>query len=347
MNNMNYDQDLINELKKTFQEEAKEHLALLNQALLKLERIPPGDDYDNLLQDAFRSAHSLKGAARTVQEELVQSIAHQMEDILKAVRDGQTKLTPDICDVLYDALDGIGLILKQEDFDTTKLMSALHVFSNNNNDNAIPRPDHNIETADNLEAAHTEYKPAHTSDESIRVALSKLDSLMAEVSELMVSQRTNEHHAHLIRSLRKRSENLSRQWQNVRTRMQRLNQKDDSVQTLLTAMMTYHEVIDAMLTDVEELDNVFHRDVLRLNMVTNRIQEDMRRVRMIPFATQSAFLQRIVRDIAREEKKQINLTIQGMDAELDKKVLELLKDPLMHLLRNAVGHGIESPTERV
>ncbi len=87
-------------------------------------------------------------------------------------------------------------------------------------------------------------------------------------------------------------------------------------------------------------------DTMRLSLIIDELQEEIKRVRMLPLATITPTFGRMVRDLARAQGKQITLTIVGGETELDKRVLEQIKDPLIHLLRNAVDHGIESPAER-
>jgi two-component system chemotaxis sensor kinase CheA len=87
-------------------------------------------------------------------------------------------------------------------------------------------------------------------------------------------------------------------------------------------------------------------DTLRMSLIIDELQEEIKRVRMLPLRTITTTFGRMVRDLAREQGKQINLTILGGETELDKRVLEQIKDPLIHLLRNAVDHGLEKPEFR-
>ncbi|MFC1975551.1 chemotaxis protein CheW, partial [Chloroflexota bacterium] len=87
-------------------------------------------------------------------------------------------------------------------------------------------------------------------------------------------------------------------------------------------------------------------DTMRLSLIINELQEEIKRVRMLPLSTITTTFGRMVRDLAREQNKQVTLTIEGGETELDKRVLEQIKDPLIHLLRNAVDHGMETPAER-
>src|SRR5690606_13538940 len=105
------DNDLLQELLNTFRAEAADHLQAINQSLLKLERAPEESLRAKILQDAFRAAHSLKGAARAVSQLEVEALAHTMESVFQQARDSGLVLSADICDVLYDGLDAIDKLI--------------------------------------------------------------------------------------------------------------------------------------------------------------------------------------------------------------------------------------------
>src|SRR3954467_1626988 len=96
---------LLEALLQTFATEADDHLQTLNQALLKMERAPEPAQCQELLQEAFRAAHSLKGAARAVSASEVEGLASALENVLQQARSDALTLTPAVCDVLYDTLD--------------------------------------------------------------------------------------------------------------------------------------------------------------------------------------------------------------------------------------------------
>lgn len=99
-------------------------------------------------------------------------------------------------------------------------------------------------------------------------------------------------------------------------------------------------------TQANTLYRQLANDTMRVSLVIDELQEEIKRVRMLPLQTITTTFARMVRDLAREQGKQINLTILGSETELDKRVLEQIKDPLIHLLRNAVDHGLEKPDFR-
>jgi len=329
------DQDLMRELLNAFQAEAPEHVQALNQALLQLERRQEGKQHTAFLQEAFRAAHSLKGAARAVGFASIEKLAHSIEEVLRQARDNGLHLDPATCDILYRAFDMTQKLLDGENVEIEPVIAQL--ISINGQSSAAP-----------TEPVETEM-PAPTvsieGEETIRVAVSKLDVLMAQTGELLTARISAEQRLSETRAVRKQLNQFTRLWREVKTLATRSVQ-DDS-QHMLDTFQYFEEQLHQVSRAVNHLDTDINRDSLRLGVVSGRLQSEMRRVRMVPFQTFEPFFLRVVRDAARQEDKQVELTIIGGEVELDKKVLEALKDPFLHVLRNAVSHGIESANERV
>ena len=119
---------LIKRLMKTFLEELEEHVGALNRDLLALEKDPSGQERAERLKTLFRTAHSLKGAARSVNVTLIESACHRLEEILAAARDGKARLGPDLFAVLFaaaDALEEAGMRLREQQDLTGAPLAAL------------------------------------------------------------------------------------------------------------------------------------------------------------------------------------------------------------------------------
>src|ERR1019366_8962139 len=97
---------------------------------------------------------------------------------------------------------------------------------------------------------------------------------------------------------------------------------------------------------LERLSASMRGDSRLLDQVTRPLDEEVRRVRMLPFSDACAGLDRMVRDLAQAKDKEVDLVIEGGSVEMDRSILEGLKDPLRHLVRNAIDHGAELPAER-
>src|SRR5215212_8758352 len=107
------DTDIIAQVLAAFREEQAEHRQAAGEILLELEREPDHPQRHSLLDRLFREAHSLKGGARAAGQLEIEQIAHRIEDIFSAIRQGRRQITPDLCDLIYAALDAIGVLMNQ------------------------------------------------------------------------------------------------------------------------------------------------------------------------------------------------------------------------------------------
>ncbi len=369
------DDDLLRDLLPTFRAEAADHLQAMNQALLRLERQPPDAERQELLRTAFRAAHSLKGAARAVSLNEIEALAHAMESVLQSARDANAVLKPDTCDVLYDALDAMQHLLEGKESDLNALHARLAAAGGEQPaPQAEPAPKKAArpaakpaspkaeapqspggpqpsggpqpESGPQAEAgAQADSGPAFAPGaETIRVAVDKLDTLMAQAGELVISRISAGQRVADTQALRNRVAQAMRTWRELRVLQSQI--KGDVARHLNDLLNQHYEQLQTLSRELDSLDRAFNTDTTRLGMVASQLQDEVRRVRMVPFQTIVLGLERAVRDAAHAEGKEVDLIVRGADVELDKKVLEMLKDPLLHLLRNAVGHGIETPDAR-
>jgi two-component system chemotaxis sensor kinase CheA len=216
------------------------------------------------------------------------------------------------------------------------------------------------------ESAGTQPAPVQppTTDETIRVSVSKLDALMAQLSELLV---TKIHAQQRLSQMRQAQEFMAvwqKEWVNVRSAHSRLTRHGISdgiseedhwtsatqpkeLENLLDYVRTSQERMREMNALVNTLFREYNSDTRQMALVIDRLEDEIKRVRMLPLNTITGTFARMVRDLAQTYGKQAVLEITGSEVELDKRVLEQIKDPLIHLLRNALDHGIETPEKRL
>src|SRR5258708_21067757 len=192
---MSNDQELL----VLYAVEAREHLGTLNEALLRLEMLPanveviPGkpNERKRQIEALGRAAHSLKGASRAVGVAPVEKLAHRMESIFDAVQSGRMELEPDMADVLYDALDTIQSVLDGgDDMDVETVLSSLDNLLNLQSASvpvmAVSPPPSpaadNIRQTASLALIEPGRQPLPAPEETIRVAVPRLDPLMADSS---------------------------------------------------------------------------------------------------------------------------------------------------------------------
>lgn len=362
---------LMKELVQMFAVEAADHLQTLNQTLLALEKQPDSSQKQDYLNAAFRAAHSLKGSARAVELAEIERIAHEAETVLSAARGGTLEFAPETVDILLQAVDTIQNLVNGQTVSSEQLQEIVkHLKAAGENKSkpqaVIPAAPMPVTPPVEAPPPVTETKPAPPKkssvkptslstggvEETIRVSVEKLDDLMAQAGELIVSKiSADERHRELrdLRALMGRWEKVWTETSDLQRRLDRLSREDEKKQEwseVLQFLTMSHRYFTESADKIRALDKAMNADNMRLTLVSGAIQEEIRRVRMLPFETHVSTMQRVVRDVARQVGKNVELVIQGADVELDKKVLELLKDPLVHLLRNSVDHGIETPDER-
>jgi two-component system chemotaxis sensor kinase CheA len=394
---------LLKRLMATFLEELEEHVGALNRELLALEKEADPARRAELLQTLFRSAHSLKGAARSVNVGLIESACHQMEDILSEARDGGTALAPEVFSLLFataDAIEEAGMRLReQQDLSGAPLAAMLPRLEaaaagqvpvirgeeSGGKDNSSHsfhagltlRRIHESETNDTNEMNETNPPPApgpsphYTGARgepgpdsqlagSVRVASEKLDAFLARAGELLVARQRVQSRAEDVIALRESVGRWAKEWRRVEKGLRKWLDKDSRdggeaagrgpngrpSQSAAAVLGRTGERLRQLEKDLDRLYDNMARDRRQLKHAAEGLDGELRRVRMLPFAGACQGLDRMVRDLAQSGGKEVELVVEGGEVELDRSVLEGLKDPLRHLIRNAVDHGAESADER-
>lgn len=189
--------------------------------------------------------------------------------------------------------------------------------------------------------------------ETIRVPTRNLDALMTEAGELTVTKIRLAHRLTEIEEITKIWEEWSRDIFKNRFIVDDLNNKNKGEFQIgaIAELQSYHRRLEEGLENfgvlVNGLRNSLLEDTARLDLITDELEEGIRTLRLLPLSTIFNLFPRMVRDLARQEGKEIELIIEGGETKADKRILEEMKDPLMHMIRNAVDHGIETPEERL
>lgn len=198
-------------------------------------------------------------------------------------------------------------------------------------------------------------------DETIRVSVSKLDSLMDQLNELLVTKIRAEQRLTQVRQAQNFVARWQKDWLKVRGGYGRLSRQkvlEDAAPGLVHAgqrkefdrlleyVQTSQENLKELNALLNSLTREYHSDTMQMSLVIDRLEEEVKRVRMLPFKSIAAPFGRMVRDLAQASGKEAALELVGGEVEMDKRVLEQVKDPIIHLLRNAIDHGIENPAQR-
>jgi two-component system chemotaxis sensor kinase CheA len=196
-----------------------------------------------------------------------------------------------------------------------------------------------------------------SSVETIRIDAAKLDALMAQLSELHITRIRAEQRLAQVQHAQDAMGDWQKEWLAVRETYGRLNRRaarrtaedhlSRDTDRLLSYLTASQEHLRDMVALINDMGREYSNDTMQLSLAVDALEDEIKRARMLSLNTITATFGRMVRDLAHSAGKEAALTIIGGDVELDKRVLEQIKDPLIHLLRNAIDHGMETPDVRV
>ena len=335
------------EMKNLYQAESEEKLKNLEKQLAKLEI---NSDDKEALDTAFREAHSMKGSARMLKLQPIESMTHQFESSLDQIRKKEIPLTPQGIQVFYETLDVIQSLVnealtgKPANVNLTLCLNKL----------MLKIPSSSQETKEPQEEEKKITTEEHSlSISTVRIDVEQINQLMNLAADLMVTRnrmiRFFERIENLLEVWEEQSQGDQSPYYSGRQRellslhlkekkgLQSNNQQN--INPLFKAFKERGENLNKIRNDAYE-------DVNKLELITSSIGDQIRKLSLIPLSKLFDFFPRSVRELGRVEGKEIELIVEGEDISVDKKIIEGLKDPLMHILRNAVSHGIETPEER-
>src|SRR5712692_9475775 len=361
----------------------------------------------------FRAVHTLKGAAYTVGCAPVGDLAHRIEDMLEAVREGRMELSPPVIEGVFAGVDVLRLLLGSARVSSPDVRAAVaRTLQTLDALRPAPAPvvigepalETELETlAEPVAAAPAPARPRFVlpspetgirraidpagARPSIRVPLDRLDSLMNMVGELVIArsrldqrmgqvERVNE----LLLFSRSRMAQAVRDFEEKHRYTQLPSTPEAPAETELEPPPTPSEApvaepFSKLFADLEfdryDDFNIFARgvaeisadvseiqaqlaglirgiseDTAQVHRLTGSLRAEVTRARMVPIGRLFSRFTRPAREAAREAGKQVTLALEGESVEVDNAVMELIADPLLHLVRNAIDHGIESPEER-
>lgn len=380
----NKNDDFLKKLLATFRVEADEHLKAMSAGLIELEKKPATDRYAEIIETVFREAHSLKGAARAVNLKEIESVCQPLESVFAALKNRQLPVSQPLFDLLYQVVDTLAgllapgaatpeshqaipaLLIRQLDdaaqgrFAAPKMAQAPQTapFAD------IPVKTPAAETSATeipVPVAMAQPVPSLVSS-TVRVHTQKLDAVMRQIEELLSPRLASAQRA---RELRETAASFT-VWRKQRTRMRPLLRMIERYveggiknsgaglakfpEQHLTKLLEHLEAEQLFMKTFEDrllrLSKFAAQDGRALAGMSDSLLHDVKEMHLLPFSSLLEIFPRFIRDLSRDQGKQIELVIQGGEIEIDRRILEEIKDPLMHLLRNCVDHGIEQPAVR-
>ncbi len=300
--------------------ECCENLDQMDQDLLALEQ---GAAPDKLIRSIFRTMHTIKGGAGFLGLARLEKLAHAAETILVKLRDGRSSLTPAITEALLATVD--------------KCREAMRLLESSGGEEGFD-PDALIKT---LLAADGKEPPAATE----RVVVECPPAAMFDEVKPSPDAPSSDGSAKSEESAPQKSAADGRgspvSEGNIRVDVALL----DKLMTRVGELVLARNQIVQFTSRLE--DAGFISTAQRLNLITTELQESVMKTRMQPIGNVWAKFPRVVRDLSSQLGKQVRIDMEGKETELDKTIVEAIKDPLTHLVRNSIDHGIEPPEVRL
>jgi two-component system chemotaxis sensor kinase CheA len=357
------DDKLLQRLLATFKVEAQEHVQAIAAGLVELEKAATEETRAAVLESTFRSVHSLKGAARTVSVMNIEALCQSMENVFAALKRRQIDASADLFDVLHQVVDALVAALRSVEAGLpaarephiAELVHSLQTLvtaglSSTSGSMSRPTPREFRDAPAQapaviaMESAHADDAPA-----TVRVATTKLDAVLLQAEELLAAKLATTQHAARLRQLRAQPAEWKKRWTKLRSEVRWIRHPPQP-QTQLTPILEFLEwsedCIGSLHSGLLDLAQAADHEQRAIAARVDGLLDEMKRVVMQPFATLLDVFPRFVRELSRDQGKEVELAIRGSDIEIDRRILEKMKDPLIHLVRNCLDHGIETPAVR-
>jgi len=357
------DKEFLKRLMATFKIEAAEHVRTIAAGLLELEKGPGLEGRTETLESVFRESHSLKGAARSVNLRDIERICQSMEGSFAALKREELKVSPELYDLYHQTLDHISRILSLTDeeigpSERSRAMELARELGNASTPRAElqkPRVEPEMVGGAGLSGiAPGESHPGGVESaplspgednpvmaETVRIPTAKLGPLLLQAEEMILNRIAAEQRAVELREINE----VFIEWKKE-SALWRDRQMMESAPQWKEWFDRNDEWLIALQSRVAALTLAVQYDYRMLRRMVDEHLEDMKKILMLPVASIVESFPRFVRDLARDQGKDVDVIIQGSEIEIDKRILEEMKDPLIHLMRNCIDHGIEKPEER-
>jgi two-component system, chemotaxis family, sensor kinase CheA len=323
--------DIRKQLLAAFEAEHREHLQAIRTALDHAG----GGEID--LTDVFRRAHSLKGAARAVDLPAVEEVAHQLEALFSQVLDGQQALDDPAIATVRQNLDLIedlvADVLKPSGPQTPSAPASKPVVLEPEPDG--PKTDASAGTGSYL-----------------RVAVEQMEELSNSMHQLLAELQADEGIDETLRQIELEIRGLRRGWDQLHAQVNALGHAAQAQQgrngpSIAPRLRDFDQGLKALFRRLSALSRDRRQSSWSIEQAARQVRDSIDRVSLVSAETVFGGFGHMVREIARKAGRDVHVRSIGLDIQVDRQVLQALKDPVMHLLRNAVSHGAEPPEERV
>ena len=338
-----------------FCEEAWESLQASENLLIELENNPTSKE---LINELFRAVHTVKGGSRLIEVKKIEKLSHELETVLDNVRSDKIMLDARLIDISLECIKRIGIITDEVAHRgpiKTKINDLIHALISgddavdinvkSNQDIKKPTPEQIITKSPETKPQDTKASapPNVVREESIKVSAEKLDTVLNTSSEVYINRiRLDNDQKMLSDALEQINQDIGSLNKEFTSEISN-SEYENNVSSLIPK---YQTDINIGLEKIAIHNANLQKNIEDLEVLSSRLQSGAMNFRMLPISNLFNRFPAQVRDIARQIGKKVELKIQGGETELDKILINQLADPLLHLIRNSIDHGIEADQQR-
>jgi len=375
------DEKFRQHLLDTFKIEADERLKSMTLSLLKLEETKDLNEIQDILEVIFRDVHSFKGASRAVDLSYIEMICQAFESVLSRMKENRTIPKLEHFDLFHQINDYLSKSLNEESSMDSEIghekldyfVQELKLLDNEEK----PEPEFYekkevIREDDKVVLDHSqedspvliqEKKVHKGTRESVRVSTSRLSDVLLQSEELLSAKLITNQRALDLKQVNTTFEGWQKKWTRLEPYYRALStnqtggQGENELIIDKTNLQSVEKISEFLawnklfINDMEKqyrgIAKSFEKDSLDIGSMVENLLDDMKKVMMFPFSSILEIFPKTVRDLARDRGNKVELEINGGDVEIDRRILEEMKDPFLHIIRNCVDHGIEKVEDRI
>ncbi len=350
----------LKKLLATFRIEAEEHLKTISRGLIELEQGGWEQEKEReIVETIFREAHSLKGAARAINRGDIEGICQAMEGLFASLKRKEVETSAPLFDLLYDAGKRLETLISpaeggggSPDHKNAQVLETVQLFENAVKGGSV------VSASGKTRAREKDSELVSSSlsanilpdslpipdtggmSDTVRISTAKLDKILLGAEELISAKLFASQRVEELKSIG--SEIYG--WNKERAKRQnQLFRTGDKVGGLFNGDT---DMIRALGNKIQNLIAFSENEERLLGTVVNNLLDDMKKTLLLPFSSLLDLFPKMVRELSRDQGKEVNWAVKGGAIEIDRRILEELKAPLTHLIRNSIDHGIELPAIR-
>ena len=364
---MDKDSVLLKRLLATFKAEAAEHIQAISTGLIELEQAPSAEAQAQVVEQIFREAHSMKGAARSVGLKDIESLCQALESVLAALKRREIASCRETLDLLHLTVNVLtellaGIEATNQLQDKTRIRDLLDRLSDTARGQSpvektpLEEEQHSsgIQKAQPVEAFPPSLQSGTT--DMMRISKTKLNSIMLQGESFISVKQSLAQQAAELGAIAAAARLARKDWQLIMPDVHEYLGKNAGNHDISVSDEKRKEVLAFFETQEEEIANIAHglaglsasadRELRSISTQVDGFLEELKSVSMLPFSSLLEILPKIIRDLSHDQGKEARFVHVGGELEIDKRILDELREPLIHLIRNCIDHGIEKPETR-